>query len=443
MNKIFFLLGLFLYLFSFSFESYFLNIISILFFLCYVLFLLKNDSDFSVIILFFVWSFAITSIICCVAEFGGYFTEVQENSYLTGATARNIVLTFFTIFFSRMSFSFFIRALPSIQIKTGLYQLPNKIIEIIYLTIIVILFFIWLKYGHPNDYGMDRFNYWSGVAPSWGKWIQNISVLFMIYLGSMYAYTKRNYYLIIVVIGNIVYYLVGEKFTIFMQSFFFFIIPVLLLNSDRLIKIVFNKKSLLLILILLIILSITIYSSYFYISAGDSELATTRFLSRILLQAQMWWRIDLLAQNKDIIELDTIITGFIGIGADATETGMYFFMKQVVSTGLYNMMVEQGITFTMLYPANLIYFFSFPMAILVTAIIGFYVGFLFSVIYKLVCSKSSFMLLIAAVLYQNVSSIILMGQTFHLFSIRNIIAIMIIVFYVFLVVNLGVKRRTI
>lgn len=440
MNKIYFILGLFLYFISFLVESYFLNIVAVLFFLSYTIFLLKRDKNFSAIALFFVWSYFITATICCIAEFGGYFAEIQEVSYLTGATARNTTLIFFTIYFTRLSFLFFSKALPIININMGLSSLPNKIIEIIYLGMIITLFFIWVKYGHPNDYGLDRFLYWSGIAPTWGRWLQNISILFILYFGYMYASTKHTYYIIIVLLGNITYYLVGEKFTIFVMSFFYFIIPILLLSNKSIIKILFNKKTLFILFSFLIIMIITIYLSYFYISSGDAEQATSRFLLRILLQAQMWWKIDLLSLNKGIEELDTIITGFIGINAEATETGMYFFMKQVAPSGLYNMMVENGITFTMLYPANLNYFFSFLIAPIVTIPIGFYAGFVFGIILKLINSKSSLLLIIAAILYQNIASIILMGQTFHLFSVRNLLAFVIIFFYLLLSVGYSSRR---
>lgn len=438
-NKIYLILGLFLYLISFFSSDYFINILVVLFYICYVLFLFRKDKDFSAIALFFIWSFFITAIICCIAEFGGYFAEVQEFSYLTGATARNLILAFFTLYFSRVSFVFFSKKLPVIKIKTGLSQLPNKLIEITYLVMITMLFFIWVKYGHPNDYGLDRFVYWNEIAPSWGRWIQGVSALFILYFGSMYAHTKRKYYLIVVIIGNIVYYLVGDKLTIFVLSFFCFIIPVLILSKKNLYEMIFNKKAVLWFISLFFLLSISTYLSYFYISDGDVELATSRFLSRIVLQAQMWWRIDLLAQNSNIQDIDTVITGFIGIGADSTETGMYFFMKQVAPAGLYNMMVENGITFTMLYPANLIYFFPFPFSILVAIIIGLYVGFLFSVIYNLVKSRSSILLIFAAIFHQNIIGIILMGQTFQFFSSRNLLALVILLFY--LILSIGHYSR--
>lgn len=427
----FFFSGVILYLISYLEASYTLNVISVFFFCCYILYLIK-DKNFFAVSLFFLCFLFITALICCIAEFGGYLAEIQENSYLTGATARNVSLAFFTIYFAHLSFSFFLNKIPNIYMKTGFSNIIKDGINFTYILMIITLFGIWLKYGHPNDYGLDRFLYWNNIAPKWGQWLSSSLILFMIYFGYQYAISKKIIYIFMPILGCISFYLAGEKFTGFILCLFYFIIPVLMYTKKSLFQIFFNFKTILVLFFCVLLLCCIIYFSYFYISKGNSDLAINRFLERILLQAQMWWKIDLLSLNKYPEDLSTIVTGFVGVDADKTQTGMYFFMQNIAPTSLYNMMVDNGITFTMLYPANLNYFFSFFLSFFMTIILGGYVGFIFALIYKIIIGKHTILLIVVAVLYQNISSIILMGQMFHIFSIRNLLALSIIFIYLFL-----------
>lgn len=169
--KIIFSLWLTIILLSFLFPegSITLNFSALFIWMITVFWLLKKDSKFSMVFLFFVISFTVASLSGLVAETGSFFSEIKQSSYLTGAVTRNLSLCAVLVLISFQTH----KILSNVSlIKVGMPSVLNELFQkIIILAVLIsnmVLLSIYVKYGSPNDYNVDRFYYWSNIAPTWG-----------------------------------------------------------------------------------------------------------------------------------------------------------------------------------------------------------------------------------------------------------------------------------
>ncbi|AYH32752.1 DUF6418 domain-containing protein [Pectobacterium parmentieri] len=433
--KLIFFLGVILYFFTFVFfeifgATYFLNIVAVLFFLYYCYKLIKLNGDFSSVGIFFIFSYAVTSVICCIAEFGGYFTEIKQFSYLTGATARNTYLAFFTLHFACLSFNFFKKINYSlVPLGGSVAFFERSFITIIYLCMVGVLFFIGVIYGHPNDYGVDRFYYWNNIAPKWGQSLIYFIQICFIFLGRLFAMTKRKIYVFMLFLGLLSFYMTGDKFTGIFNSIVLFFIPVFILSKKILSEIIFDKKFMMLVGSLFFSLLVVTYFSYLFIYSGDGGKAIEMISVRLFLQAQMWWALDSVSNlfSKDI---NIIWQNFFGFFNEPEQSGIYFLMKQVAPVNVFYTMFEEGVAFTMAYPSNLIYFFGISFSPLAALGCGIIIGVILSILYRTVVGGSAILLPMVTVLYYSVVQAFLMGNTSHFASVRFLLAFSLVLFFI-------------
>ncbi|WP_155242715.1 DUF6418 domain-containing protein [Pectobacterium atrosepticum] len=367
-----------------------------------------------------------------MAEFGGYFTEIKQFSYLTGATARNTYLAFFTLHFSYLSFNFFKRInLKLIPISGFFVHIENVLMIFLYLLMVGTLFFIGIKYGHPNDYGVDRFYYWNNIAPKWGQSLIYFVQLFIIFLGRMFAISKDKKYIFFLMLGLLSFYMTGDKFTGIFNAVILFFIPIFILSEKKLGDILFNKKFITIISFFIFSLMLLTYFSYLFIYSGDSAKAIEMIAVRLFLQAQMWWAVDSVS-NINPKDITVILQGFIGIFSDSDSSGIYFLMRQVAPASVFYTMLDEGVAFTMAYPPNLTYFFGSFFSIFFAIVCGVIMGGGLSILHKTIISGSAILLPMSTALYYGLVQAFLMGNISHLMSIRFLLALFVILIFTFI-----------
>ena len=240
-----------------------LNYVSYFLWLCTLIYILRKDYIFSLFSLPVLFSFTVTAISCLFSEqFNVYFSEIQVWASLTGATARVLSLCAFIVLSAFITF----RLLTKIKTIDGIV-LPKKVnnillygIEFIFILSVILLFIIFILYGSPNTYGVDRFYYWNNIAPKWAEYVKFSLSQLIIFIGMLYSLTKTKRYLFIFILSLIVQMLVGEKFTGLFMSTMVFFIPIVIFNKINLLKkfISFKFIFLLSIFCLLLFLSIVI-----------------------------------------------------------------------------------------------------------------------------------------------------------------------------------------
>lgn len=439
--KIALFVGIAIYLLNMLFvDSYFMNIISVVFLFYFIFYLIKNENEFTLASLFFLWGFGIVAVICCIAEFGGYFSEIEKYSYLTGATARNTILAFFTLFSAAVVFKFLKRN------KMVIYSMPKQLTAVesqfcitLYTGIIIILFMIRFVYGHPNHYGIDRFAYWNNIAPAWGLKLKYVAETLSIILGLNYALTKKKRYAIIFILGIISFYSVGDKFTSMFLSLVLFFTPIFIFAEKKIIDIILNIKFIAAFVFMMIVFCVITYFSYLNM-IHDPDEAYKMVLYRLMLQAQMWWGIDQISPTFPQ-SLDIIWEHYLGVGEPNETRGIYYLMKFVSPAYRFNRMLENGITFTMAYPVTNIYFFGYALSIIPTIFLGGFLGLFFYIFHHAIKIGDPLLLIVVVILNFSLAQIFLMGNLYFIGSLRFIFTIGIIIIY--MIISSGFKKHNV
>lgn len=410
------------------------NIFSYLLWLVTVVYLFRMKVQFTFFNFMAIFAYTTTGLSCLIAEFGSYFVETQTISYLTGATSRNLSLCFFLLYSSYAGFSLVKRLLPTTYPQIiSLNRLVYSFIPFLSSALIIGLFYISIRYGSPNDYNVDRFYYWANIAPSWGDYLKFNLVQLSFLLGMMYAARPYKWLLVMFVLGLIAQILVGEKFTGVFSAIVFFNTPYFIIHSSKFN--VFSTKNIVITLVITFIFSIAIYNSYAAI-VGQKN-ATESFLSRIILQSQMWWAVDNISgEIKDYSEL---IRSFFGTASEDRYRGIFYLMSQITPPNIFEGYYEKGINFTMASPVNFIYFFGYPLSLLVALPVGFICGVLYGMFRIAVMNYDYWIILLFIKIHYTIVRILTMGETYALTDPKFIILCFIALVYTLFVCLM--KRR--
>lgn len=429
-NILLLILSVILYLLSILISSHLINILSALMLLLFFIYMIKNNKDFTSMALMFFYGYITTSIVSVIAEFGVCFTEIHQFSHLTGAAARNSSLCFFTLFAASISFNCINNSnIYFLKFKKNVNFLETTATTFLYFLFVLSLFYIYFNYGHPNDYGVDRFDYWSNIAPRWGSWIKGITEIWMIALGRGFYVTKHKKYVIFFMFGILSFYLVGDKFTSLINSSIFFLMPILLLSKRNLFEHLSFKNILVIIACVILVLFIAFLS--YYAMYKDIGLAMQSLITRISLQAQMWWAIDNISTttSKSFIQ---IYNHFLGFSSSLGDNGIYYLMKLVTPDFLYDSMISNGVTFTMAYPVNLLYFFGYLLAPIVSTVAGLGLGVFLGIISKAIKGSGFVVLIVSAFIIAVLMQILFMGRNYFVTSIRFIFSVTILFLFLLL-----------
>ncbi|PWW11551.1 DUF6418 domain-containing protein [Mangrovibacter plantisponsor] len=416
-----------------------LNVLTILLWFLSCLYYLKKDSEFTIISVLLLTSFTITGVICAYAENNVLLSEIHQVSSPSGATTRILTLSFVIIAAAQFTF----KKIGNIRFLYGCLSLTtNKVVgwllNFSVLSLIMLMIFFRLRYGNPNEYGVDRFYYWNNIAPAWGQYAKFILQQLSLLIGVLYAETKRRYFLYFIIISILSQYIVGEKFTGLFLSLVFFITPIVLINNINIGKKIFNIKAFLIISILFSLLIYSAYLSYYSIS-GSSD-AFNRLLNRVVLQAQMWWAVDWHSSGNMVSSTDILVHLF-GFGASDESKGIRYLMSIIAPSDVFSIFMMRGVTFTMGGPVNLIYFFGFPLSIIAGVALGSYSGLIMRIIVDSIKTGDLILSLISIKLLYVLVRVITMGDFYQLFEIKTILCV--IIFIIYSLMSCGMNKNRI
>ncbi|AGB77600.1 hypothetical protein D782_1592 [Enterobacteriaceae bacterium strain FGI 57] len=384
-----------------------LNLFSYFLWMATVVYFFKKEVQFSFLNFMVIFAYTTTGLSCLFAEFGSYYVETQTISFLTGATARNLSLGYFLLYGSFLGFSFIRKYLPETYPRiTILNTVISKLTPLFAIALILGLFFISIKYGSPNDYNVDRFYYWTNIAPSWGDYLKFNLVQISFILGMLYSVNSNKIIMGLFALGLISQVLVGEKFTGIFTSIIFFITPYFIIHHNKFRFL--SAKNIFLSVVVVSIFCLVIYSSYAAL-VGEKN-ASESFMSRIILQSQMWWTVDSISDGMK--PLSEIIKSFLGLSTEERDKGIFYLMSQITPLNIFEGYYEKKINFTMASPVNIIYFFGYGFSLFIAIPIGFLCGIMLGIFRIAVINSDYWIVLLFVKIQYTIVRIFTMGEMY-------------------------------
>jgi len=310
----------------------------------------------------------------------------------------------------------------------GLNKTLLNLVIIAFSAFTVTLFIVHLKYGHPNDYGVDRYYYWANIAPKWAEYVKFLLSQFTVFIGLAYGLSRKKRYILLFVISLLAQFSVGDKFSGMLYATMTFIIPVVILLRINIGKLIFSTRFIFMSVIFLAAMMSASYLSYVAISGAGSGI--DRLVDRVVLQGQMWWALD---NSSDLNSkgMGEILKNFIGIGnGDEFSTGIFYLMSIISPPSIFQWFADKGITMTMGSPVNLIYFFGYPLSVLPAMILGIIVGFGYHIFYRAIVISDVILIFFGVKIMDSIFRAVTMGEIFYLFSLKVLAGIFAFIFYI-------------
>ena len=301
----------------------------------------------------YIFSFTTTLVFIFIAEHGIYFSEISENSYLTGVTVRTACL--FTIFI--MAFEIFykktnIRISP-LPKKTKIDNLALRTLIALSFAAIAASIITQLNYGIPLLNGWNRFYYWKEIAPSYQQFL-HLTIISTSAVFSYAYYTKKISRITLTIWATssiTALVLASEKFSGFFTMLIYWLPAMFIIGKRRL----SFTKTFFLATGASIFIASTIFLNY---SKTLDQDASASILSRAPLQAQMGWKLDSLADLTPK-PVDVITSSFFGLSSDGKNKGIHYLMYAIAPRDVVDRFIEGGVRFTAPFPSNFTYFFGF------------------------------------------------------------------------------------
>ncbi|MDQ0221219.1 oligosaccharide repeat unit polymerase [Peribacillus cavernae] len=430
-----------------------LNILSILIYLLFSYFIFKNNRYWPFFFFFYMaqlWAL----ISCYYIEQGIYITEQNRMSFETGATYR---LAFQNIvFFS--SALIFLKFLPmgnvnlvtwdsSIQ-KNKVFKLLKNILFVIAILYVTDAFLTFIRYvGSYTRFNFAEYSILYNV-PVVGKILAQSSLL-AFFMGVTFVFfrdKKREksqiiISLLLIIVGTI---LQGSAFSAIYSILVLFFIPFFSLTriklSKRSIK-YFILSAVIIIFFVTMVFNLKV-QEYSVNSTVDQAVDFT-FYRIFGLQGHTWWGTDYLAQfesnmeksQKIYNELDVIL-----LKSDGKYTSGLNALMLLVSPSMGLGFIENGVSFTMGFPAILNIMFN-PIALFFVLIIcGIFFGLFIYVFYRSIQSFNLiYMGFLGYIYIYGIIQLFTMGRMSYLFNLKMYLIILLLL-YIFLINKFQKKR---
>ncbi|HBC9222050.1 DUF6418 domain-containing protein [Enterobacter cloacae] len=412
----------------FSDGSAIINYCSIFLWLSTCIYFIRKNYSYGILSAQVMLAFTTAGICCAIAESGQWLSEVKYYSSLSGATARIMSLCFVIFFFSFFTFKYLSRMR---SVRFGMSNKFNKVllncVVIAFFAFTVTLFIVHVIYGHPNDYGVDRYYYWANIAPKWAEYVKFLLSQFTVFIGLAYGLSRKKRYVILFVVSLLAQFSVGDKFSGMLYATMTFIIPIVILLKVNIGKLIFSARFVFISVIFVTAMMSASYLSYVAISGAGNGI--DRLVDRIVLQGQMWWALDN-SSNMSSKGLEEIMSNFIGIGnSDEFSTGIFYLMSIISPPSIFQWFADKGITMTMGSPVNLIYFFGFPLSVVPAAILGIIVGAGYHIFYRAILISDVILIFFGVKIMDSIFRAVTMGEIFYLFSLKVLAGLFAFVFY--------------
>ncbi|WP_255261865.1 DUF6418 domain-containing protein [Bacillus thuringiensis] len=429
-----------------------INIILIVLFICIGMFLFKKDKKHFIFYLFIFFMQLWTLVSSAYIETGIYITEQDRYSYSNNAT--KMLFLYNLIFFLGIYFINKIRwnNKSFVQVKNpesngDVGKLNKRILLLLLICVILIscslaINSLLTKFTYGD--AINKFNFWEhSIFPFlllFHKQMYLIAIISGIIFTVFKDRKKIRILSIIAIVALVINLIVqGHKFTTIAILMISFYIPIYV-RRDTINRVKISKKLIMKLIIplmglaLFIFLSINEYSK----DLGSAKAAWDQIIYRSLgLQGHVWWGIyDLTTSSLFTIDyyqnfIQEIIE-IINPTAEHLTVGMRELMITLSPSRAYRF-IQDGVNFTMGYPAIIIYNFGIYLGIIIQFVFGCVYGGLIKNFEKNIRSNSILLNLIPIAIYSKIffSSYdsFIMGNMYEFFSLKNLLLIIILMAY--------------
>lgn len=358
----------------------------------------------------FAFSFAALSGFA-IEYFELYMFEVREVGGLSGAVALTSSLMSFFLGVSFLVCAFF----ASFNVSAGRIKYFDGFFLSSFLflafVLVLVLCCVVLIYGSPLFMGVDRFTFWSEVAPPGVSKIRYFLVFMAFVVGyanlvGRISWSAAFFWLFLSIIALI---LNGEKLSGLVLLLYFYCLPYIIIGKLRVsfAKVIWWGGGASIFLVFVVM------GNYFLIEGG-LERAVDLFFARLALQGQMNYAIAALPNS--FLDYSELVGAFFGIGTAEYDKGIYYFMHLIAPADIVERRLQQGTTFTAPFPGNLLYFFGYFYSLLVAGCVAVIVGFLSAAVVIALRAKNFLLAFVSVAASYYVYGAVVMGNMHKLFE---------------------------
>lgn len=260
------------------------------------------------------------------------------------------------------------RHIKAFPVKMVNGKIQSRIVLILSLAILLVGFFILMRYGSPFVLGVTRVNFWNNIVDDWFRLYPSLlgQTFFMV----AFIYLRDRVHAIRNKVGLILVFLyifftivvVGEKFS----TFIFYISAWLVLCAGFYQGVVVNGKHLSIGIVVLALLLVFISVTYI---ASDKEILFV--LYRIAMQGQIIWSV-LDDQALFLLNGDPKSCFFV---CAPWVSGTEFISAKYLPANLWDSYQETGSGLTGFMPALPILAYGLPFALILHVLFSFLSGF--------------------------------------------------------------------
>ncbi len=368
-------------------------------------------------------------------ESGAFIIEQNIYGYSNGGGVllASIMSLFFTFFFLPEKSNFYCEAGVHHVLKDGV----KKSVSLYLLTLsIFILLFGFIYNGQIPLFSSNRFAYFED-APR---------IVKLVYLGGsltsfiagidFFLNNKKTLiaYLFAIFLGLII--LSGDKFTGIFLSVLSFIAGYVIISKEN---IPLKKLFLWSMLITISILAIVAIGFIYMHEIGDNSLFDVIIERALALQGHVFFGVYDRYLVSNLGELPLI--NFFDKSTFIQPMGIDYLMYEVSDADFASAMLDQGITFTMGFPAILFVFFKKPVVYFVTVLFGFLFRFISLSVIRNTKNLNYFLIIFYYLLFFVFFDILIMGRFWKFLEIKFFLFSSAILVYYFVRFMLKTRLR--
>lgn len=311
-------------------------------------------------------------------ETGAFPLEIRTETFNNGATSRLIILNLAFCISAWCCFIYYKKIGDAFTRHVVVTTLPRELKYLRFGVVAVALLYLVCAaiWGAPLLIGEQRFFFWRDHPFGWGL-AKLLSVL--PYLGVFFGYyissdhtanprMKREVLILISIISGIAV-LYGNKFSWFMDLGLFLGVGYTAGKGlAHATPTIVSLRIVLITLLTLMAMVVNIIYSYIYAHGYDPLDVAPLIISRVLeLQGQVWWGIDNLLNSSSV---ESNFLSLITSKTDERPAGIFILMELIAPSSTFWAYFNDGVPFSMGYPAITYYALGFTGALLFQLVLG-------------------------------------------------------------------------
>lgn len=413
-----------------------LQILSIFSFVLYIIFLFSNNKKFFLIYLYIIFQVATNIIGVFTIEYSEiYLYEIEQWSMQANSLPSIILVHMIFLETLNLCDKFWI------QNKEEKIRFSKGVINLITFVTILILLFLFIKVINKPYFilGYDRFAYQKYILTSIDEKLGNLTLYFVPLFYMSYKFNKKLG-ITAIFIFYLYFFWIGHKFSIFFMAFQLGMLVIYqYLDAKRI-----NKYLLMIVLTLtLFVITVMIQNVLVYDISWKQNFDYLK--SRLAQQGQLWWGVykEKECHRLHLEEARKEVDLFFKLGADNNpqkyNLGMYKVMRLVAPDYRVDFKISQGSRYAYSTQANLLYYFNYPILIVLTIIMGVFFYFITRLLIKSVMANNFISVILLSKFYINYVRFLTNSDFYTIFSLETLL-ILSVVLIVNLVLNLREKN---